>query len=1056
MTRRRSLLLGVLSIVLVAVPLAFNPAPAYALTLKPGFNVTRTTQPNIESLTNFAFLPGGSGTMLAIGKCGGLTRGTITGGWTIVSWPAQGAVYCALGDRGLLGIAVDLDGSTLSVYLLYDYMGGDGRIYGRLSKFTANSATAPTSLSGGQTVLDGMPSFSANHPGAGDDSHTIGTVLVAPDHSLFVGVGDGSSANFPDESALNAQNIDSPRGKIFHIDASGNGLSTNPFFDGNPTSWRSRVFAYGLRNPFRFSLPPGTNNRLYIGDVGWKMWEEINVADGGENFGWPCWEGPLSERNEYRTMAACQQAYANPPSNLKGPLYWWDHANGNNAAVGGEFAAGVDYGAYSGAYFFGDFAWSKLWAFEQPGSPRRMFGGCSGGDALGCDLGATVAIHQGPNGDLFLADITGNRVIELRYLGCGGNCPPAVSAFVDPPASRDLATDFRFDASASYDPEGGALTFSWNFGDGGTAPGAVVTHRYTTHGDFNATVQVTDSQGASDTLTLPVTTNHSLPTLTLSSGKSGPYAVGDPVTVTATSRDENNVTLTGTSITWAPVLHHCPLGVETSHCHIHPQGSGVGNTYRTVVADHGDDSYVEFVATATDSNGYTKTARFNLPMDEHTITANANAPGVVMSLNSGGGPAPLTAKAITNSVNRLTAPTTAPDGAVFLQWSDGDTNTTKTFTLPAADVSFTAFFTTPPGRFTPVQPYRLLDTRDAAKSPGGVAAPLEPGQTLVADLSGQPGAPAGGTAVLLNVTSTEPAAAGYVRAFPCGPEPDISTVNFDPGLTAANLAVVRLPMDGRVCFTSFVPTHLVVDVSGWYAPGGGGSGYSAVEPVRVLDTRETGPLGAGQELRFGLAGRSGFPADATAALINLTATNTTAPGYVRAYPCGEEQEVSNVNYTSGQTVANLVAVKVAPGGDVCFRTWATTDLVVDLAGWFSPTGTSAFVVPSQVRLLDTRSTPGFTRLAAGQELAVTIGGGAVPAGATAVALNVTAAAPDVAGYVTVYPCGTDPFVSNVNYRALQVAAANLAVVKLPVDGRICFRSFSPTDLVVDLAGWYVG
>ena len=107
-------------------------------------------------------------------------------------------------------------------------------------------------------------------------------------------------------------------------------------------------------------------------------------------------------------------------------------------------------------------------------------------------------------------------------------------------------------------------------------------------------------------------------------------------------------------------------------------------------------------------------------------------------------------------------------------------------------------------------------------------------------------------------------AAGYVRAFPCGAEPDTSTVNFDPGQTAANLAIVRLPADGRVCFTSFVPTDLVVDVSGWYAPGTGGSGYTPVEPERVLDTRQTQPLGAGQELRFSLAGQSGFPADATA------------------------------------------------------------------------------------------------------------------------------------------------------------------------------------------------
>jgi hypothetical protein len=361
------------------------------------------------------------------------------------------------------------------------------------------------------------------------------------------------------------------------------------------------------------------------------------------------------------------------------------------------------------------------------------------------------------------------------------------------------------------------------------------------------------------------------------------------------------------------------------------------------------------------------------------------------------------------------------------------------------------------GRYTPVQPYRLFDTRDPARSPKGDGTPLVPGETMAVDLSNQASGPGAKTAVLLNVTTDQPQAAGYVKAFPCGTEPYISTVNFDPGQTAANLATVLLPPDNKVCFTTFVPTHLIVDVSGWYAPAEyGGVGYTTIPPERVLDTRAATPLEPMQELRFSLAGKAGFPADATAALLNLTATNTAAPGYVRVYPCGEELDVSNVNYGPGQNVANLASVKVAAGGDVCFRSWAKADIVVDLAGWYSPAGSASFVGANPVRLFDTRSSADIPRLKPMQETAVQIGGVQVPVGASSVALNVTAAAPDAAGYVAVYPCGTDPFVSNVNYRAHQVAAANLAVVKLPADGRICFKSFVGTDLVVDLAGWYVG
>jgi hypothetical protein len=903
----------------------------------------------------------------------------------------------------------------------------------------------------------------------------VGTVLVAPDHTVFAGTGEASSYNFPDESALNAQDIHSPRGKIFHVNPDGSPAAGNPFLsDGN--YWASRVFAYGLRNPFRFTLEAGTLSTLYIGDVGWNNREEIDVSTGGENFGWPCFEGPLDYRDDYATDGVtgpfCQAQYANPPANLKAPLYWWTHdvpANGH-AAMAGAFAVGAPYGGYSGAFFFGDLEWTRLWAFRQPAAPAFLPGSCPG-DAFACDLTSApqipamtmTAMHQGPNRDLYINDIEGHRIVELRY-GCGGGfCPPAASAFVTPAASTNLTTQFRFDASASTDPDPAAsLSFTWDFGDGTGAGGAVVTHQYPTHGDFTATVAVTDSHGLSDSASVAVTTNHDPPTLTLTPNKSGLYSVGDPITVTAAATDENSNPIPGDRIKWAPVLHHCPAGVATGQCHIHPQDTPTGTTYNTIVPDHGDDSYLEFVATATDSNGLSTTARFNLPMDEHTISVNSNVPGLTVTVNAGGGPTPLVSKAITKSFNRVTAPATF-NGAAFVRWSDGDTNPTKQFTMPADDVSLTAVYSqASDGAFSPVTPYRLIDTRNATQRPTDAGA-LASGGEMPIDLSSQPTAPTDATGVLLNVTATNPAAAGYVRVYPCGTVPSISTVNYSPGQTAANLAMVKLPADKRVCFQALVPTDLVVDVAGWFLPvsDGVGSTYTSITPARVLDTRaNSAPLAPDHELHFGLAGRSEFPTNATAALLNITVTDPQDPGYLKVYPCGEEQTISNVNYVAGQTVANLAAVKVAPGGDVCFKSFAQADLVVDLAGWYAPGPGSAFVSPDPVRLFDTRNPAQAPNgvvgpLGAGAELAVQVAGtGGVPAGATAVALNVTAADPDAAGYVKAYPCGTSPFVSNVNYEPHQVAAANLAVVKLPPDGRVCFSSFAATDVVVDLAGWY--
>jgi hypothetical protein len=273
-----------------------------------------------------------------------------------------------------------------------------------------------------------------------------------------------------------------------------------------------------------------------------------------------------------------------------------------------------------------------------------------------------------------------------------------------------------------------------------------------------------------------------------------------------------------------------------------------------------------------------------------------------------------------------------------------------------------------------------------------------------------------------------------------------------------------------------VSTHLVLDVAGWFAPPGAAHGagadssYRTITPVRVLDTREpslapggvASPVAAGRELRLSLAARAGFPSNASAALLNITVTEPQGPGFVRAYPCGAEQVVSNINFVAGQTVANLVAVKVAAGGAVCLRTTAEANVVVDLSGWYAPGKAAGLTAAAPTRLLDTRD----ARLAPaslahplqpGVPLTLRLRGvGGVPANASSIALNVTVTNVAADGYLRVYPCGTSPYVSNVNYRAGEVAAANLVVVRLPVNGDVCVSSFARADVIIDLAGWYVG
>src|SRR5690606_24513774 len=219
-----------------------------------------------------------------------------------------------------------------------------------------------------------------------------------------------------------------------------------------------------------------------------------------------------------------------------------------------------------------------------------------------------------------------------------------------------------------------------------------------------------------------------------------------------------------------------------------------------------------------------------------------------------------------------------------------------------------------------------------------------------------------------------------------------------------------------------------------------------------------GRLTAGTTAQIDVTNRGGVPANATAVVLNVTAVAPDHAGYLTVHPCGQRTpDASNVNYTPGAVIANAVVAKIGTNGKVCVYTSATTDLVVDVNA--AHTGNSGLTSLSPARLYETR--PGGTtidrhqngvgRLTAGTtaQIDVTNRGG-VPANATAVVLNVTAVAPDHAGYLTVHPCGQrTPDASNVNYTPGAVIA-NAVVAKIGTNGKVCVYTSATTDLVVDV------
>ena len=231
-------------------------------------------------------------------------------------------------------------------------------------------------------------------------------------------------------------------------------------------------------------------------------------------------------------------------------------------------------------------------------------------------------------------------------------------------------------------------------------------------------------------------------------------------------------------------------------------------------------------------------------------------------------------------------------------------------------------------------------------------------------------------------------------------------------------------------------------------------GYLGLNPGRLFDSRDTDtPVEAGSVTEVTVIGRFGVPLDARAAVLNVTVTDAGANGFATVYPCGTERQlVSNLNFVTGETVSNSVTTVLGTDGKICIFTTAGTHLVVDVNGAFSPTQGQGQLLPlAPSRLFDSRDTD--ILLAAGSitELEVT-GHGGVPANAGAVVLNVTVTGPIGAGYVTVYPCGSErPLASNVNFLAGKTVP-RAVIAAVGEQGRVCVFTSAATHLVVDING----
>ena len=357
--------------------------------------------------------------------------------------------------------------------------------------------------------------------------------------------------------------------------------------------------------------------------------------------------------------------------------------------------------------------------------------------------------------------------------------------------------------------------------------------------------------------------------------------------------------------------------------------------------------------------------------------------------------------------------------------------------------------------FTSSGPRRVFDSRDSGRM-------LRAGSTTAVSLAAA-GLPTGARAALLNVTAVGAGRPGFLRVFPCGQtEPPTASVSYIDAFPVANLVISALGDGGEVCLFTSASTHAVVDINGAFTAD---SGYTAIVPQRVVDTRRPGS--AVKRLRAGVATGidvSALGVGATRGIaVNFTVDRQSGPGFLSAEidRCGlpgrtDPPGTSVLNFSTAPRAATTMAI--SNGGSICVTSSVDTDLIVDVSGWMPPLAGDGQPPYWQVdaghlnRVLDTRPEghrPGWpTAVAAGSSTPVEwapFGGGRPDAGFVTIAVT-NAQAP---GFATVYPCGTAvPPTSTVNF-APGMTVANTVAMQRGADGRLCVYSSAAADVIVD-------
>jgi glucose/arabinose dehydrogenase len=657
------------------------------------------------------------------------------------------------GDRGLLGMKLDPEFGTTGhnfIYLSYAYDVPMGSLAEPHAEFSdggdncKNESPYTDCLISGKVVRIALnPATGVAAAGAVEppqqqlvqswcqqfNSHSMGDLEFDSSGALLASGGEGANYAASDygqfsnpcgdpENAggsLRAQDVREGgdqtdySGSIIRIDPeTGEALPDNPFF-GSSDVRAQRILAYGLRNPFRFTIRPGTDE-VYVGDVGQSSWEELDrltspptSGQGALNFGWPCYEGGNGANSvmpAWKSFAEevpshaplCQALYADP-SLVTAPLWAYGHGIPNGYLFSGDTCDPTPGSAYSGLAFYDPTGVSPSVAFPAEYQGALFMAdaarGCiwvmgAGSDgrpdptdvtnfAVGDGAGkiSPVDLVQGPDGALYAPNFYNESIEQIRYFGA--NEPPVarLGADKDDGALVGGKLTVHFDASASSDKEGDDFSYEWDldgdgqFDDGSDQPAEEWT--YATEDDVTVRVRVKDEFGRTDEASTRLYPGDLGPPVPTIEGPSAAleWAIGDTISYKGSATDPDGDPVT---FKWRISIQHCP-----DACHEHPYTEPEGASGSFTAPPHEYPSHLSFVLTATDSRGRS-TASSQLESFPRVIDVGlaTDPPGIPVTFDgepASAGPF----KLIAGGTAAVFAPATGTvDGVpyVFSSWSD--------------------------------------------------------------------------------------------------------------------------------------------------------------------------------------------------------------------------------------------------------------------------------------------------------------------------------------------------------------------------------------------------